>query len=129
MVAWRSLDIVAILNGLVPGFIGCAVDHATFDTGAGEPGRESSRVVVTTLVVVLRPGRASELRGPDDKRAVEHASLLQIFDETGDWLVRRPAQRFVGGHIKVGIPRPVATAGVANLNEANTLLRHATREQ
>src|SRR5688572_28870569 len=78
---------------------------------------------------VLGPRRASELTRPDDKRFIEHSPLLQILDQSGNRLVRGAAQRAVRFHIPMRIPRAVAAACVTNLDEANSLLGQAPRQQ
>ncbi len=93
-------DILALLHRLVTDLVGGAVDHAAFDSAAGQPAGEALRVMVAAHVV-LRIRRAAELGGPDDHRTVEHAALLQVPDQAGDGLVRLAGERCMVGHVVV----------------------------
>src|SRR4051794_21782149 len=97
------------------------MDHAALDAAAGQPDGVAFRVVVAAGRV-LRPRAATELTRPDHQGLVQHAALLQVFDEAGDRLVGRPAQGAVALDVAVGVPGAVAAAGVADLDEADAAL-------
>ncbi len=64
--------------------VGCT-DHLTaFDATAGHPHCEAIGVMVAT-VTFFGHGSASEFSAPDDERLIEHASPLQVLQQTGDW--------------------------------------------
>src|SRR6202011_1212118 len=55
-------DVVTFLDSSIPHVIGGSNDPTTLHASACEPRRESHRIVVAALIVVLRPWCAAELR-------------------------------------------------------------------
>lgn len=115
--------------------VGGTVDGTTANATAGQgPAEDVSPMVSATARVDL--GRASEFSHPDDEGFVEHAALIEVFEEGRVGLVHRWHQRVLetlrvfrmgipcGSDIFVGLPpRPV------DLDQRDTGFDHAPREQ
>src|SRR6266404_3437562 len=117
----KIADVVSILNGVITGIIGRAVDDSRLNSASRKPRSESSRVVVPALGV-LRPWASSEFASPNYESAIKHSSLFEVGDQAGDRFVGLPAQGFMGRHVAMRVPRSVPSSGVADLYEANSLL-------
>ena len=79
-----------VLDRLGPELVGRPVDRPALHSAAGQPGAEGAVVVVASRVVVAVAvlGRlAAELPAPDDQRAVEQPTLLQIREQGREGLV------------------------------------------
>src|SRR5690606_37354629 len=79
------VDVVTVgrpvaVEGLVRPLVAFAVGDAAADAAAGEPVREDERVVVAAERTLVA-GHAAELGRPEDDRVVEHAALLEVFDQ------------------------------------------------
>src|SRR5262249_40225631 len=72
--------VVPVLGSVEAKLIGCAMDGPAFDSAAGQPDRESERVMIATIRP-LRARRAAELGGPDDQRLVEQAAAFEVFQQ------------------------------------------------
>src|SRR5206468_2974156 len=97
------------------------------DATAGHP-RGVALGIMIPAGGVLGPWGAPKFARPNDQGLLEHAALFQILDETCDRQVGGAAERCVRFHVAVRIPRAIAAAGVANLDEAHALLREPPRE-
>ena len=73
------VDVDLILGDADAAVVGGAVDGATFDAGAGHPGRKRPVMVFPACLIggFFERG-ASEFGGPHDQRIFEHASLFQV---------------------------------------------------
>ena len=80
------VNVDGILHGFVAVLISGTKRHPAFDTPARHPQRVPL-VVVSASVPPLPVGRAAKLASPDDQRVFEHVALLQVSQQTGDWLV------------------------------------------
>ncbi len=67
-----------ILDRLVTELVRRTMAVGAFDTGAGQPDRESGRIVVTTTGALLKRRHAAKFRAPDDQRLLQEAALFQI---------------------------------------------------
>ena len=80
------VDVDFVFAGADAVFVGGAVDDASLDAAAGEPGGED-------LVMMLPPGvsglfvvgGAAEFGGPDDNRFVQESPLLEVGDQGRDF--------------------------------------------
>ena len=123
------VDVDRVVLGVETEVVGGAEGHAGLDAAAGHPDREGFAVVVSsvflTVGAALRVGRPAELAAPDDERLVEHAALLEVFDQGGRRLVD------VAGHLgqlvlQAAVVIPVA---VVELDEPNAFLGEAAGQQ
>ena len=118
-----------VSDDVVGEIVGLTVDRATLGTAAGHPHREAARVMVAAVVVfgepALRVDRAAELAAPDDQRVVQHASLLEIFQQGVTRLIDVLA---LTGHTTgdIGVVVPVV---VVDLNEAHAAFGQSTGHQ
>ena len=111
--------------------IGFPNDLAGFDASAGHPHCEAVGVVIASGVggvfgtAEFRHRGATEFTAPDNEGIVEHAALLEVFDEGGHGLVRRLA---LLGEARVdgGVVIPGA---VREHDEADAAFDHAASEQ
>lgn len=87
----KIVDLHAVFNNVHAVVIGLAILHASIDSGAGQPDRETVAVVISTVAlssqVALRIHRATEFTAPDNQRVIQHASRFQIVEECGGRLV------------------------------------------
>ena len=74
--------------------IGRAMGDPRRKTAAGEPGRETFRIVVPPRPVPLGVGSAAEFSSEPDDGVIEQSALFQVGEETGVWL--EPEIQFVG---------------------------------
>src|SRR5579872_1508181 len=86
-------DVVAIFHRMEAQFVCGAMHHAALDAAAGHPGGEPKRMVIAPSLQtrIIRPHldsrRSSELGGPDDQSILQHAPLLEVFQQGCDRLV------------------------------------------
>ena len=79
-------EVIRLLDRPQADRVGCADDLASLDAAAGHPHREADVVVVAPLAgLCLR--RAAEFAAPEDERALEQPSTLQVLEQAGDRLV------------------------------------------
>ncbi len=111
-----------MLDGVEAELVGRAVDDAALDAAAGQPGAEALRMMVAA--VALAPGRAAELRAPDDERLVQQAAPLEVLQQPGDRQIdlRRQLARGCVLMPRVRVPRAAAAAAVEDLHEAHAAL-------
>lgn len=76
----QIVEVDLVLDAVVAVFIRLTVGLACLGTSAGEPHRESVRVVVPAVRVLGRR-RAPELSTPDHKRLVKQASRLEVLEQ------------------------------------------------
>src|SRR5262245_59383716 len=86
-----------VVDGGEAQLVRCAIGRASLDAAAGHPGAERVFVVVAAClgrVLVggqLRDRQAAELAAPDEERAIEEATLLEVANEGCDRLIRAVA--------------------------------------
>ena len=85
----QVVDFHFIFDGFITEFVSCAVDRATFDSPAGHPDCKSERVMIAP-VATLGERSSTELAAPDDQCLVKQTSLLQVMNQSRDWLIDRP---------------------------------------
>ena len=78
-------NVVAIFDSVESEFVSDAVLHPAFDATAGQPGAKALRMMVAAGSFGAR--RASEFGAEDNQCLVEQASLLQVFEQSGDGLI------------------------------------------
>src|SRR5690242_9254721 len=78
----RRLQVVyvhRVFGDVVAEIVRRPVDHARLNAGAGEPNRETARMMVAAVIRrgegSLRVNRAPELTTPHDERVIEQAAL------------------------------------------------------
>src|SRR5687768_8676858 len=105
--------------------VGASVNGAAFDAATCHPHRETVVVVIASELRLaaahLDAGRAAEFAAPDHERVVEHAALLEIVQQRGDWLVD------LGGklamiRLDVGMVIPGLAGAVPELHKAHAAL-------
>ena len=80
------VDVYWIFGYVESEVVGRSVDVTAFDSAAGEKHCEGS-VVVVAAVVALSHGGAAEFAAPDDEGVFKQVAVLQVLEESGDWLV------------------------------------------
>src|SRR5207245_706454 len=88
--------VVPVFDGVEADLVGAAVRDAAFESPAGQNDRETVRVMIAP-VGALRAGRAAELCADDDKRLIQQAALLEVFDQRADRLIDLFAERRMSG--------------------------------
>src|SRR5579859_7143291 len=77
-------DVVAVIVGL-------AMRHPRLDAAAGQKDRETTRVMIATIVLGRQRALAihcpAKLAAPDHERVVEQAALFQVDEQAGGRLV------------------------------------------
>ena len=81
----RGVDVVDVrgmraVGGFEAPLVGLAIG-AAFDASSTHPVREDEGIVIATFAA-LRAGHAAEFGGPENDRVLEHAALLEVFDES-----------------------------------------------
>ena len=88
----QVVDVNRVLNDVITVIVGLAVVDARLEAAASDNGSETLSVVVTAVGVLrqiaLAVNRPSELAAEDDDSVLEHATLLEVLDKGGGWLVR-----------------------------------------
>src|SRR5439155_24308353 len=89
------VDSRTIFDGMIAEDVGGGEGDARFGAATGQPKSERMLIVVAAeplgAVALLVHGRAPELTAPDDQRAFEQATPLQVLDEGRDRLIGLPA--------------------------------------
>jgi len=71
-------DVHRIFNDVVAEVVGLTVNCAALDPAAGQPHRETARMMVAPVVVFAKPALAvngaAKLAAPNNQSAVEHAA-------------------------------------------------------
>ena len=84
-------DVNRVFGDVVAHFIGFTVDLPSLDSAPGEPEGEATGVVVAAVVgfgeTALAVDGAAEFPAKDHEGVIEHASLLDVLNETVDALV------------------------------------------
>ena len=116
-----------VFSNAVAKFISGSKCGAPFEATTGQKDRVSVDVMIATNVFVnpWRMWSSSHFTSPDDNRFIEQSTLLQIFDQTGDRLIRdHGIFVVVVDELPVLIPGGIVDMGkgTGNFNEANTLL-------
>src|SRR5882724_11801499 len=75
-------DVVPVLDRVEADFIGGSVHGATFDAAAGQPGTKALRMMVAAIALGSR--RTAKLRAPHDEGVLQHAALLQVFEQASN---------------------------------------------
>ena len=84
--------------------------------------------IVVAAVAAFAHRRAAELAAPDDERAVEHAALLQVFQQAGDRAIGFAAvARMVAFHVGMGVP--FAAGAEVELHEPHAALDQPAGQQ
>src|SRR5262245_48409533 len=101
----KIMDMDLLFGSREAEVVGGPVGLASSDASPGHPHAESARIMVSPAVSALAGRRAAELAAPDHERFVEQASLLEIGQESGHWLVGFSAmERVVGMDVAVRVP-------------------------
>ena len=81
----QVVNVHRVLDNVVTEFVGVAVSDARLDPAAGEPDRETPRMVVAAVIFggqrALAIDRAAEFSAPDDQGVVKQPALLQVGDQ------------------------------------------------
>ena len=81
-------DVASVLDRVEPQFVGGADGLAPLDARAGEPHRETVRIMIAAgLVDPLAGRRPAELAAPNDQRLVPQTRPFQVGEECGDGLI------------------------------------------
>src|SRR5471032_3404485 len=98
-----------LIDRLVAEIVGPPITDSGPQAGAGHPDRKTVLVVIASqahhVSRALRKRSATKLGGEQDQSIVEHSSLPQISEQTGDRLI--DARRFltvIGLHVLVAVP-------------------------
>ena len=79
----QIVDMDLLIHRVPAEFVGGAVDRPAFHAAAGQPHRETKRMVVPP-VALLGHRRPAELAAPDDQRVLEQAARPQVLEKSGD---------------------------------------------
>ena len=118
-----------IFNDIIGVVVCFAVSGSALDSTSSHPGGEAFRVVIAAVVVArelaLAIGSTAEFACKDDESIIEHASLLEIIDESGAGLIDVVSlASYFFGKPNVVVPTPVE-----ELYEADSTFCHATGEK
>ena len=69
-------DIMAVFDSVETDIVSGPVSDPTLDAATRQPGAETLRMMITS--VTLSPGRATELRSPNNERLFQQAALFQV---------------------------------------------------
>ena len=87
--ALKISDRSFIFSNVISNLIGLSVRDASLDSSASHPHGESRGIMVASRALrVLGCGLAAELPAPDYECLVQESSLLEVFQESCDRLVR-----------------------------------------
>ena len=88
-------------------FVGGAVNDSAFHSASCKPGTKGPGMMLATFGVgrVVKGG-ATEFRCPDYKGFIQQTAVLQVLNESGNWLIDVLGEAHVGHHIAVCIPVP-----------------------
>lgn len=85
------VDIDLVLHCVKTKIVRRSVVVSGFDTGSGEPGRKTVRIVIATVLVTpghtvkeFKGGRAPEFAPANDEGVVEHAAHAEIMQKSGN---------------------------------------------
>ena len=80
-----------IFNNIIGVVVRFAISGSTLDSAPSHPSGEAFRVVIAAVVVAgklaLPIGSAAEFASKDDESIIEHASLLEVIDESSAGLI------------------------------------------
>ena len=113
-------------------FIGFTMTDAAFNTTPGEPRCESVRIVVASgFGFDLRDRKSSKLTPTDDQRLFQQASLLQICQQRGNWLVHFAGKAtMIAFDIDMSVPAfLILRASTIELHETNAGFDHSSGGQ
>src|SRR2546426_2602197 len=83
-VAVRIGDVVAVI-------IGTAISDSRLNAATGQPNTEATGMMIASVIIfgefALRIAGAPEFAAPNHQGIIEHATLLEIFDERGAGLI------------------------------------------
>lgn len=83
---------------------------------------------MSAAVCSVETRRASELSRPDDKRIVEHSTLIEVLKQSGNRLVDLPRERFMILHVAVLVPVLRRTV-VDQFDESHSAFGQSPRDQ
>src|SRR5262249_18752686 len=126
----QIVNVDRMLDGTEAEIVGGAMNLAALDAAAGQPHAEAIVVVVAAIDAAgvgarsrqLHRRSSAKLATPDHQRIVQHAALLQVFQETADGLIAFPGQAaMLGFQIVVAVPG--LTGAVPDLDEADAFFQ------
>src|SRR5258706_16193202 len=117
-------------NRVVAEFVRLAITDTGIDAAARHPHGVAFGVVVAAQERSrLAHGRAAEFTGPDDERAVEEPSLLEILDERGGSAIGFAAHlRSLVHDVLVIVAAVHVPVAVSDLHEANATFNQPPRK-
>src|SRR5688572_4352229 len=88
----QIMHLANILHRFETKFVGGSVNSSTFNSTAGQPDRKPIRIMIPTFGGLAVPlqfhgGCAAKLSSKNNERVIEHAALLQIIHQSGDWTI------------------------------------------
>src|SRR6187401_1692889 len=88
--------VVRMLHGVKSKLVRGAMNTPLFESTAGHPDGKPMRMVVPASSSFIKTGdfkgwRPSKFRGAYDERVVQHAALLQIDNQSREWLIHSRA--------------------------------------
>jgi hypothetical protein len=86
----QVVHVHAVLDRVPAELIGRAVGHPAFNPAAGQPHRETERMMLPS-VGAFRSRRPAELATPDHERFIEQSARFEILEQRSDRFVRRGA--------------------------------------
>src|SRR5579862_5511573 len=100
---------------------------AALGAASRHPHGEAPRIVVTAVAQFIE-WRTSELSAPDHQRILQHAAGLEVGQESGDRLVRRPAP-FPVIFLDMLVSVPTAPGSRIQLHKTDSPLDQSARHQ
>jgi hypothetical protein len=82
------VDVHGVLNRIEPKFIGATMHMAFLQTATCHPYAEGPIVVIASIVATLDHRCPSKFATPNNKRIIQHAQTLEVFDQGGAGFIR-----------------------------------------
>src|SRR5262245_4818021 len=86
----RGVDVsyvMAVAEGMIAEFVGRSVDGATLDARAGEPDRETVRMMIASILAagtLFKARRTTKLGAANHDHVLHQTALLEVVEEAGN---------------------------------------------
>ena len=115
----KVVNVDGVFKDVVAIVVGFSDSDSFFDSCSSHPHAEALGMMITSVIFAsqfsLTVGGSTKLSTPDEKSILQHATLLEISEESGGWMIGVAALTFEGfGETAVMVP-----ALMEKLNKAN----------